>query len=122
MSTWKVSLSILGAVVLALIVAYNAWTTRRHTPRRAQDEAHGGRPPPGFAATPPAAPLGAPAADAEAARQWPVPALPPERRYGLDPLTDVIAPLQPEHPVSGAAALAALPPTRRAGSKPFAIE
>ncbi|MCW5285655.1 cell division protein FtsZ [Verminephrobacter eiseniae] len=124
MSTLQLSLSILGALVLALIVAYNAWTTRRHTPRRAQDEAHGGRREPGFAAgaMPPADPLDDPAADAQAARQWPVPALPPERRYGLDPLIDVIAPLQPEHPVSGAAALAALPPTRRAGSKPFAIE
>src|SRR6218665_2495774 len=104
MSTLQLSLSILGALVLALIVAYNAWTTRRHTPRRAQDEAHGGRRETGFAAGalpaagPPAAPLDDPAADAQAARQWPVPALPPERRYGLDPLIDVIAPLQPEHP------------------------
>jgi hypothetical protein len=41
---------------------------------------------------------------------------------GLDPLIDIIATLQPEQSVSGDAALAALPPTRRAGSKPFAIE
>lgn len=40
----------------------------------------------------------------------------------LDSLIDVIATLHVEAPVSGEAALAHLPPTRRAGSKPFAIE
>lgn len=40
----------------------------------------------------------------------------------LDSLIDVIATLHVEAPVSGEAALAHLPPTRRAGSKSFAIE
>ena len=50
--------------------------------------------------------------------------LPPsvQERLALDPLIDVLATLHSDAPVSGAAALAALPPTRRAGSKPFAIE
>ncbi len=40
----------------------------------------------------------------------------------LDGLIDVIATLHLEAPVSGDAALLHLPPSRRAGSKPFAIE
>ncbi len=40
----------------------------------------------------------------------------------LDALIDAIMPLALEAPVSGEAALAHLPPTRRAGSKPFYIE
>ena len=51
-----------------------------------------------------------------------MPAHLPERRSGLDPLIDAIAPLQADQPVSGEAALAAMPPTRRVGSKPFGIE
>ena len=51
-----------------------------------------------------------------------MPAHLPERRLGLDPLIDAITPLQADQPVSGEAALAAMPPTRRVGSKPFGIE
>jgi hypothetical protein len=47
---------------------------------------------------------------------------PPEKKPGLDALIDALAPIAVEGPVSGEAALAALPPTRRAGSKPFAVE
>jgi hypothetical protein len=51
------------------------------------------------------------------------PALPPvERKPPLDALIDAIAPIAVDAPVPGEAALAAMPPTRRAGSKPFAIE
>jgi hypothetical protein len=46
----------------------------------------------------------------------------PERKLSLDALIDVIAPIALEGPVSGDAALAAMPTTRRAGSKPFSIE
>jgi hypothetical protein len=46
----------------------------------------------------------------------------PDRKAGLDPLIDVIAPLALERPVKGDAALASFPKTRRVGSKPFAIE
>ena len=45
-----------------------------------------------------------------------------EKRPGLDALIDVIAPLALDEPVSGDAVLAALPGTRRVGSKPFAVE
>ena len=40
----------------------------------------------------------------------------------LDALIDVIAPIALDNPVSGEAALVAMPATRRAGSKPFSIE
>jgi hypothetical protein len=51
------------------------------------------------------------------------PTLPPvEKKPPLDALIDAIAPIAVDGPVSGDAAIAALPPTRRAGSKPFAIE
>ncbi len=45
-----------------------------------------------------------------------------DKRLGLDALIDVITPLIVEGPVSGDAVLAALPGTRRVGSKPFAVE
>ena len=140
MSTLQLSLAIIGGLVLACIVAYNTWTSRRNAPKRAQPTEHSPlaepapRLEPGFDAG--AAPLpeggfdgldrglepSAHTVDARDALHLPVPAFSVERRPGLDPLIDVIAPLQLEHVVSGDAALAALPPTRRAGSKPFAIE
>jgi ZipA, C-terminal FtsZ-binding domain len=53
----------------------------------------------------------------------PVPSLSTlERKAGLDPLIDAMAPVMVDAVVSGDAALAAMPSTRRAGSKPFAVE
>jgi hypothetical protein len=46
----------------------------------------------------------------------------PERKPQLDALIDVIASIEVDHPVSGDAALAALPVTRRVGTKPFHVE
>lgn len=45
-----------------------------------------------------------------------------DRKPKLDALIDVITPIEPESAVSGDAVLAALPSTRRVGSKPFAVE
>lgn len=138
MSTLQLSLAAIGAALLALIVAWNAWTNHKNAPRRAersdaprQEPAFDGAAPlaePGSADALAHAPPGAPESDFAAT----VPgedalALPPtshagERRYALDALIDAIAPLALDHTVTGEAALAALPPTRRAGSKPFAIE
>ncbi len=144
MSNFQLGLIIAGGVVLAIVVAYNAWTTHRNAPKRAspQEGAEAGaadtlvRQEPGFdlpagpaGGLSPGAPLpastgearqGGHAVDWQDSLQMPVP--PAERRGGLDPLIDAIAPIIPEQVVSGDAALAALPTTRRAGSKPFAIE
>jgi hypothetical protein len=144
MSTLQLSLAIIGGLLLACVVAYNTWTSRRNAPKRAQPEEPvperftepALRQEPGFDGPGMADltadtlqgldrgtdPTAEHAVDPTDVLQMPVPAFAPDRRAGLDPLIDVIAPLQLEHVVSGDAALAALPPTRRAGSKPFAIE
>lgn len=106
MSSFTVGLAILGGMVLAVLVAWNTWTTRRATPRQPLA---------------PARPVGEredPVFDPSLAPPLPV----PEKKPGLDALIDVLTPIALEGPVSGDAALAAMPPTRRAGSKPFAIE
>ncbi len=98
----------LGGVVLAGVVAWNTWTSRKNTPRQA--EAPAGEDPvePGQRQEP----------VLDEATPLPV----PEKRPALDALIDAIAPIAVEQPVSGDAALAAMPHTRRAGSKPMAIE
>ncbi|KQP38819.1 cell division protein ZipA C-terminal FtsZ-binding domain-containing protein [Pseudorhodoferax sp. Leaf274] len=113
-STLQIGLAVAGGIVLAGVVAHSAWSSRRNAPRRpdpivaapaaTEDPADGERREPGFDDT-----------------SLPLPAA-PERRATLDPLIDVIAPVALEGPVSGDAVLAALPATRRVGSKPFAVE
>lgn len=144
MSNFQLGLIIAGGVVLAVIVGYNAWSNHRNAPKRPHPEEpdHSAEPSlrqdpafdalggmAGVAGTGTSQAQGAgtePSMDAHNvdlndALQLPVPAS--ERRTGLlDPLIDAIAPIVAEQVVSGDAALAALPPTRRAGSKPFAIE
>lgn len=110
MSGFTVGLAIIGGLLLAALVAWNAWTTRRNSPR--QPEA-------------PAAPAARPDGEerAEPTFDPELGALPvPEKKPGLDVLIDVLAGIAVDAVVSGDAAVAALPPTRRAGSKPFAIE
>ncbi|VWX63421.1 Cell division protein ZipA [Burkholderiales bacterium 8X] len=128
-----VALAILGGLVLAAIVGYNAWMSRRNAPRQ----------PDALPDEPVAAPTGprndrepvlhqdAAAAGTERHEplfdpDLPAPSASPlastDRRGGLDPLIDVIAPISLEGLVSGDAAIAAMPATRRAGSKPVAIE
>ncbi|MEO7392862.1 MAG: cell division protein FtsZ [Ramlibacter sp.] len=110
MSSFTIGLALIGGLVLALLVAYNAWTTRRNTPRQPDAVAQidipldGERPEPvfDFSLAPPLQAM--------------------EKKPGLDALIDVLTPIALEGPVSGDAAMAAMPTTRRAGSKPFAIE
>ncbi len=102
--------------MLVAVIAHGAWSARRSAPRQAQPEA-------------PVDP--APLIDREPVfadvdmGQVPfvVPAV--ARRPAMDALIDVIATIALDGhtpAVSGDAALAAMPATRRAGSKPFSIE
>jgi hypothetical protein len=103
-----------GLLVLVLVLVHGIWTTRRNLPRQASLA-------PGEAAQPSDDVL-EPSLDDAAfdVGRLPLPML--EKKPALDALIDVIAPIAVEGPVSGDAALAALPSTRRAGSKPFAVE
>jgi hypothetical protein len=116
MSNLQIGLAIAGGVLLAGVVAHSAWNSRRNAPRQAQPDAStdarqsGGHEPA--------------LEDAEFdTSRFPLP--PVARRPVMDSLIDVIATVAldgPQTAVSGEAALAAMPSTRRAGSKPFAIE
>ena len=111
--TLTAALAILGALVLCAVIAQGAWAARRASPRRPDETAESGRREPSMASAV------EPTLDAE---PQPLPLAP--RRIGarLDPLIDAIAPIALEAPVSGELALAHLPPSRRAGTKPFLIE
>jgi hypothetical protein len=149
MNSLQIGLAVIGGLVLAAVVAYNAWVTRQSAPRTVRERSMA---PGGEAIEPSLDPLddplserrepvlddGEPEGSAEvptvpaalmpehdAAPAPMAPALPVgERRTApaLDALIDVIAPLALESEVSGEAVLAALPATRRVGSKPFAVE
>ena len=129
--TLTAALAIAALAVLAALALHTWWGTRRSAPRRAEPAAGLAVPPapaagaprvePGFDA---AAPAGDPPAgllvEPTLAVEPRVPAL--RRAARLDALVDAIATLTVEAPVPGEAVLAHLPPTRRAGTKPFAIE
>ena len=130
MSTLQVSLAVAGGLVLAGVVAHGAWSARRNLPRKATPE------PKSEGAADDSLQRLEPVLDADLAdleRAEPgfdtdsgLPALArmttPERKPGLDVLIDAVAPVTVDAVVSGEAALAAMPSTRRAGSKPFAVE
>lgn len=116
MSNLHIGLAILGGIVLAGLVAHGAWVARKSAPRQAVPESadhpstigpqepilseYGGDSPSIFSQYGP-------------------------RRLGLNPLIDAIARISLESNtvyVTGDAALAALPSTRRVGSKPLSIE
>ena len=127
MNSLQVSLAIAGGLILMGVIAYNTWYTRRNEPRQAQPEA----PPSGDERQEPVAIPGAamaepervePSFDGDAALPPLGPLPTPDKRPALDALIDVIAPIALETVVSGDAALAALPATRRVGTKPFAVE
>lgn len=138
MSTLQISLALAGGLVLAGVVAHTVWSARKNQPKRATPE-----PDAELAATLPS-PLGAAApgtddaferrepgfeglesgfgADGDASLATLKAMTAPEKKPGLDALIDVIAPILLDGLVSGEAALVAMPGTRRAGSKPFAVE
>lgn len=130
MSPLQLWLLVIGAAILVGVIAYNAWSTRRGAPRRARREtssAHAGDGPEDPRLDGADEGLGAPLAsridpmlDADA--EW-APPVPAEKPPGLDLLIDAVAPIALDgRVVSGEALLAALPATRRVGSKPFGVE
>lgn len=109
MSNLQIGLAVAGGVVLAAVVAHGAWTSRKNVPRQAEpDDGH--------------MEPSDPDSTTQAAGNFPLPLPVPEKKPVMDLLIDVIAPITLDGPVSGDAALVAMPATRRVGSKPFAIE
>ncbi len=118
MSNLQIGLIVSGALLLLVMAAHAVWTARKNRPRQAIPE-ESAKPAGSEAA------LGGgiePGLDMAAFDVVNFPLPTPEKRPTMDALIDVIAPIALETPVSGDAALAAMPATRRAGSKPFAIE
>lgn len=113
MTPLQTGLLLLGGALLGGMALYNLWLWRKSRPRQAVAR---GAPDTDRLALEPTLD-GEPSPPAEGF------ALPvPEKKPALDALIDVITPLLLETAVSGDAVLAALPPTRRIGSKPIAIE
>ena len=115
MSTLQISLAIVGLVVLAAVLVHGAWTSRKNVPKQASQvaDANTGK----VNETPTSGELEErrePEFDnsLEALARLTL----PEKKVGLDALIDVIAAIAVDAQVSGEAALAAMPSTRRAGS------
>jgi hypothetical protein len=120
-SSLTVALAALGGIVLAGVVAHGAWQARKAGPKRPV------QPSP----SPPREPTldthkrTTPTLSTHPAELAPAPLEPraPKRpSVRLDALIDAIAPLTIDTPISGEVVLLHLPPTRRAGSKPFLVE
>jgi ZipA, C-terminal FtsZ-binding domain len=114
MSPLQVSLAAFGGLTLVAVVIYNQWTSRKNAPRQADPvpDTHAALQEPGLDADP-----------IEPVLTDDFGSLPqPERKPLLDALIDAMATIEVDHPVSGDAALAALPATRRVGTKPFHVE
>jgi len=123
MSTLQVALAIAGGVVLAGLVAHGAWSSRKNTPRQAE-------PAPGTPRDPDFEESGhdlqgASALSIESAEApFEMPPLVSQQSKAplQDALIDVLTLIEVDAPISGDAALAAMPPTRRVGTKLFSIE
>jgi hypothetical protein len=149
MNNLLLGLSIAGGVVLAGVIAHGAWTARKSAPKLADvDDSSNAK----LESTEPSGLSGlfntenkvepslhAPVRDnlRDSLREnllvepefdtaqfdadlanLPV----PDKKPSLDPLIDVISTIDLDSPLSGDAILAAMPLTRRVGSKPFAVE
>lgn len=114
MSNLQIGLAMVGGLVLLAMGLHGAWVFRKNLPRQASpDEPHvtttrDSSIEPGFDVA------------AFDGKKFSLPGA--DKKTSMDALIDVIAPIALDGPVSGEAALAALPTTRRVGSKPFAIE
>ncbi len=116
-----------GGVVLAGVLLQGFWSARKASPRQA-DEAQDARVEPSLTTAQQGLADNAgqhPHRDADGGLDT-VPnelrPAAPRKTARLDPLIDAIATLALEAPVTGELALLHLPPSRRAGTKPFLIE
>ncbi|WP_088278737.1 cell division protein ZipA C-terminal FtsZ-binding domain-containing protein [Ideonella sp. A 288] len=114
--TLTTALAILGGLILAAVVAHGAWTARRASPRQPDAPVESPRHEPALAQESAEREV---ADDAMGALRPPMPRRPSVR---LDPLIDALAPITLEAPITGELALMHLPPSRRAGTKPFLTE
>ena len=121
MMSLQLSLAVAGVVILVAVLAHGIWSSRKNLPKQASQALDSG-----FVTA-----NETPNSGNSLERQDPefdnsLEALAtltlPEKKVGLDALIDVIAAIAVDSQVSGEAALAAMPSTRRAGSKPFAVE
>ncbi len=119
--TLTVGLAILAGMVLLGVVVHGAWSARKASPRALPDL--GERHEPSLGDGTPAEPAAEGEAPAEPTlAETPARPVPQRRSIRIDALIDAIATLTPEAPVTGELALQHLPPTRRAGGKPFQVE
>ena len=141
MNSLLLGLTIAGGVVLAGVVAHGTWTARKSAPKLAENNegslasmttmtpfvdssSHSANP---EAAGP--AVNGLPIEPVFSTTQFDsqfdpdfVAVSTHDKKLNLDPLIDVITAIQLDTVVSGDAVIAAMPATRRVGSKPFAVE
>ena len=115
-----------GRLVLLGVVVQGVWRARKASPRQA-DGTEGTRVEPSLGGGqdghgPLALAAQADVADLAASPFAELRPATPRKTARLDPLIDAIAMLTLEAPVSGELALQHLPPSRRAGTKPFLIE
>lgn len=116
MSTLQIGLAVAGGVVLAAVVGHGAWTSRKNQPRQPVQD-------PRDSNLTPAEPQLDKAEPSLDEARFTLPAV--LRKPALDSLIDALAAISLDGGagvVSGEAAMAALPPTRRVGTKPFAVE
>ncbi len=144
MDDLTIALAAVGAVAVLGVLAYNSWQIRKAGPKRAagtvprseqREPEMGGEPDVGQADAG-ADPLGLDpdgAADSPRSNELdpldelsglslPAARLPRRAPARLDALIDVLVTLQVDAPVAAEAVLANMPPSRRAGTKPFSIE
>ncbi len=120
MSNLQLWLAILGGLVLVVVVAHSTWTSRQSQPKQAeplvsQEELD--------ALSASSMADAHPHADHADQGFVHMPSeLLADTRSQLDALIDVIATMELDGPVSGEAAMAAMPPIRRVGNKLFMVE
>ncbi|PUE41905.1 cell division protein FtsZ [Limnohabitans sp. Bal53] len=127
MSPLQLSLAAIGALTVGAVVVYNYWTARKNAPRQADPHREPMRESVSHAIEPVLDVDAAVPGQSDQARE---PVLKdtfthlsqPDRKTQLDALIDVLAAIEVDQPVSGDAALAALPTTRRVGTKLFSVE